>query len=96
VSGTRGPEEPVVDGRKDTDTGPAGRTAGKAVGDAAGENESVRALRAEPEPAWADAIRRGRRSRAERLRTVFATFDDEELVPGGPVDDAPRREPRRP
>lgn len=37
----------------------------------------------EPEPAWADAIRRGRRTRAERLREVFARFDDDPLE-GGP------------
>jgi len=37
----------------------------------------------EPEPAWADAIRRGRRTRAERLREVFAGFDDDP-VEGGP------------
>ena len=44
----------------------------------AGGEVAVEALRAEPEPEWADAIRRGRRSRAERLREVFATFDDQD------------------
>lgn len=37
----------------------------------------------EPEPDWADAIRRGRRERAQRLREVFARFDDD------PIDGAP-------
>ena len=32
----------------------------------------------EPEPDWAEQIRRSRRSRGERLRDVFATFEDEE------------------
>ena len=36
----------------------------------------------EPEPAWADAIRRGRRTRAERLREVFARFDDDPAEEG--------------
>jgi hypothetical protein len=32
----------------------------------------------EPEPAWADAIRRGRKARGDRLRTVFAAFGDDD------------------
>ena len=48
------------------------------------------ALRAEPEPAWADEIRRGRRERAARLRSVFAAFDDDDDGDGGdeatPID----------
>ena len=32
---------------------------------------------AEPEPEWADAIRAGRKARGERLKDVFATFDDD-------------------
>jgi hypothetical protein len=47
------------------------------VPDTGGE-VAVEALRAEPEPEWAHAIRRGRRSRADRLREVFARFDDED------------------
>lgn len=39
------------------------------------ETADVSSLRGEPEPEWADAIRRGRRARADRLRSVFATFD---------------------
>ena len=91
MSGRGRTEGPSPDGREEIETAPAGHTAGDA-GDTAGESEGVRALRAEPEPAWADAIRRGRRTRAERLRTVFATFDDEERAAGARVDDAPRRE----
>jgi hypothetical protein len=30
----------------------------------------------EPEPEWAEAIRRGRRERAERLRGVLGTDED--------------------
>ncbi len=33
---------------------------------------------AEPEPGWADAIREGRKARGERLKEVFASFDDED------------------
>ena len=29
-----------------------------------------------PEPEWAEAIRRGRKARGDRLREVFAAFDD--------------------
>lgn len=43
----------------------------------------VSSLRGEPEPEWADAIRRGRRARADRLRSVFATFDGPRPVDGG-------------
>jgi hypothetical protein len=43
---------------------------------------------AEPEPEWAEAIRRGRRDRAARLRQVFAGFDgeqgDDPLLPARP------------
>jgi hypothetical protein len=68
-------------------TGEAGaRTDAGATGDGGG----VRELRAEPEPDWADAIRRGRRTRAERLRTVFATFDDEQAT-GEPLDEQRER-----
>ena len=44
----------------------------------------VEELRAEPEPEWADAIRRGRRDLAARLRPVFASFDDDGV--STPVD----------
>ena len=40
--------------------------------------DAVDALRAEPEPGWADEIRRGRRDRAARLRSMFASFDDDD------------------
>jgi hypothetical protein len=40
-----------------------------------------------PEPEWAEAIRRGRKARGDRLREVFAAFDD---------DAEPSRRPRRP
>ena len=30
-----------------------------------------------PEPAWADAIRRGRKAHADRLREVFDRFGDD-------------------
>ncbi len=43
----------------------------------------------EPEPAWAEEIRARRRARGERLREVFAAFDDE---PGGPASEP--QEPR--
>ena len=39
----------------------------------------------EPEPAWADAIRRGRKARGDRLREVFDSFGDEESVALGPT-----------
>jgi hypothetical protein len=48
----------------------------RADDDAGAGDPAVDALRAEPEPAWADEIRRGRRERAARLRSVFAAFDD--------------------
>lgn len=41
-----------------------------------------------PEPAWADAIREGRKARGERLRKVFAAFDDDDDADQG-------RRPRR-
>jgi hypothetical protein len=56
------------------------------------ELEAVEELRAEPEPGWADAIRRGRRDRAERLRSVFASFDDGEVI-AVPIDDTAREHP---
>ena len=40
---------------------------------------------AEPEPEWADAIRAGRRARGERLKDVFATFDDDDPETRPPV-----------
>jgi hypothetical protein len=40
-----------------------------------------------PEPEWADAIPKGRKARGERLREVFAVFDD---------DAGPGSSPRRP
>ena len=30
----------------------------------------------EPEPDWAEEIRAGRRARGERLKEIFATFED--------------------
>lgn len=40
---------------------------------------------AEPEPEWADAIRAGRKARGERLKDVFATFDDDDPATRPPV-----------
>jgi hypothetical protein len=43
-----------------------------------------------PEPAWADAIRRGRKARGDRLRAVFDTFGDDDratLAPSRPASD---------
>jgi hypothetical protein len=43
---------------------------------------------AEPEPAWADAIRRGRRARGDRLRAVFDSFGDDDpttIAPSRPA-----------
>jgi len=43
-----------------------------------------------PEPAWADAIRRGRRARGDRLRAVFDTFGDDDpasAASSSPVND---------
>jgi hypothetical protein len=31
----------------------------------------------EPEPDWAEQIRQGRKARGERLKDVFATFEDD-------------------
>ncbi len=39
---------------------------------------------AEPEPAWADAIRRGRKARGDRLREVFDRFGDEDSAASAP------------
>ena len=40
---------------------------------------------AEPEPDWAEAIRQGRKDRGERLKDVFATFDDDDPTTRPPV-----------
>jgi hypothetical protein len=81
------------DARTTADAGSAEDARTTADAGSTGDVAGVRALRAEPEPDWADAIRRGRRNRAERLRTVFAAFDEEEAT-GVPVDE--RRERPRP
>jgi hypothetical protein len=44
----------------------------------------------EPEPDWAEEIRARRRARGDRLREVFATFDDE---PGRPASDTQEPQP---
>jgi hypothetical protein len=41
----------------------------------AGGQEAPWSVDAGPEPEWAEAIRRGRKARGDRLREVFATFD---------------------
>lgn len=46
------------------------------VGSVADTEADMEQLRAEPEPAWADEIRAGRRARAAKLRSVFASFDE--------------------
>jgi hypothetical protein len=43
----------------------------------------------EPEPDWAEEIRTRRRARGDRLRELFATFDEEPPAPGSDP-----REPR--
>jgi hypothetical protein len=48
----------------------------------------VEDLRGEPEPEWAQAIRRGRDERAARLRTVFASFDEASSAGGAAAPDA--------
>lgn len=40
---------------------------------------------AEPEPDWADAIRQGRKALGERLKDVFAAFDDDDPTTRPPV-----------
>lgn len=35
----------------------------------------------EPEPDWAEEIRARRRARGDRLREIFAAFDDEPATP---------------
>jgi hypothetical protein len=40
---------------------------------------------AEPEPDWAEAIREGRKARGERLKEVFADFDDDDPETRPPV-----------
>ena len=47
----------------------------------------------EPEPDWAEEIRARRRARGDRLREIFAAFDDEP-VPHEPA--SPDREEPRP
>jgi hypothetical protein len=42
-----------------------------------GGQEAPWSVDAGPEPEWAEAIRRGRKARGDRLREVFATFDDD-------------------
>jgi hypothetical protein len=42
----------------------------------------------EPEPDWADEIRRRRRARGDRLREIFETFDDDD-----PTSTVPARTP---
>jgi hypothetical protein len=44
----------------------------------------------EAEPDWAEEIRAGRRARGERLKEVFAAFDDDPGDGRGPVP-PPRR-----
>jgi hypothetical protein len=52
----------------------------------AGGQEAPWLVDAGPEPEWAEAIRRGRKARGDRLREVFAALDD---------DPAPKASPRR-
>jgi hypothetical protein len=44
----------------------------------------------EPEPDWAEQIRQGRKARGERLKDLFATFDQpgrvDEVVPDDPEE----------
>ncbi len=40
---------------------------------------------AEPEPAWADAIRRGRKARGDRLREVFDRFGEVDSSASAPL-----------
>jgi hypothetical protein len=40
---------------------------------------------AEPEPDWAGAIREGRKARGERLKEVFASFEDDDPETRPPV-----------
>ena len=42
-----------------------------------GGQEAPWSVDAGPEPEWAEAIRRGRKARGDRLREVFAAFDDD-------------------
>lgn len=46
-----------------------------------------------PEPEWADAIRKGRKERGDRLRAIFDAFADgegpAEATPAGADEDAP-------
>lgn len=43
----------------------------------------------EPEPDWAEEIRARRRARGDRLREIFATFDDEPVRREPPSRDGP-------
>lgn len=43
-----------------------------------GEPAEGTATSAEPEPDWAAEIRRLRRARGDRLRSIFASFEDDE------------------
>ena len=49
----------------------------------------------EPEPDWAEQIRAGRRARGDRLRDVFARFDDDDAEAGLPSNGEPTLNPRR-
>ena len=53
-------------------------------------HEAPWAADAEPEPAWAEAIRTGRKARGDRLREVFATFADEDPATLTPARPEPR------
>ena len=56
----------------------------------AGGQEAPWSVDARPEPEWAEAIRRGRKARGDRLREVFATFNDDpapKTSPPGATDE---------
>ncbi|HEY5905399.1 MAG TPA: hypothetical protein VIX39_06280 [Actinomycetota bacterium] len=57
----------------------------------AGGQETPWSVDAGPEPEWAEAIRRGRKARGDRLREVFAAFDDD-LAPEASLPRVPREE----
>ena len=40
-----------------------------------------------PEPEWAEAIRQGRKVRADRLRAVFASFGEDDRASAGDWSD---------
>ena len=50
----------------------------------AGGQETPWSVDAGPEPEWAEAIRRGRKARGDRLREVFAAFDDDPAPEASP------------